>query len=153
MSVFAAILLPPKLAAALLCGALTFSTPAGEDVDSDRDGLSDFQEIHKYRTDPTKRDSDGDGTPDGDWNERREYTYTIRTVLRVMPPINEAAISDDYQDARLRKKTEQYVELEVIHYPLSTAQETIAANPDWRKNARRMADYVKPGITTNWNSA
>ena len=152
MSAFAAILLPPKFAAALLCGALTFSAPGGEDVDSDRDGLSDFQEIHKYRTNPTKRDSDDDGTPDGDWNERREYTYTIRTVLRVMPPINEAAISDDYQDARVRKKTKRYVELEVIHYPLSTAQEMIAADPDWRKNARRMADYVKPGITTNWDA-
>ena len=26
----------------------------GADVDSDGDGLSDFQEIHKYRTDPKK---------------------------------------------------------------------------------------------------
>ena len=35
-------------------------------------GLSDFQEIHKYRTDPAKVDSDGDGVLDGEWRERRE---------------------------------------------------------------------------------
>ena len=140
-----------RLAIILLYVAIALPT-VGEDFDSDGDGLSDFQETHKYRTDPTRRDSDGDGTPDGDWNERREYTYTIRTVLRVLPPINEAEINDDYQDARVLAKTNRYYELEVIHYPLSTCQETIEANSDWRKGAARMVDYVKPGVTTNWDA-
>lgn len=38
-------------------------------IDTDGDGLSDFQEIHKYLTDPAKNDTDGDGVPDGDWND------------------------------------------------------------------------------------
>src|SRR4051794_12505294 len=43
------------------------------DIDSDGDGLSDFDETHKYFTDPHRQDTDGDGILDGDWSERREY--------------------------------------------------------------------------------
>ncbi|MHC4860671.1 MAG: hypothetical protein ACYTDY_11330, partial [Planctomycetota bacterium] len=107
-----------SLSIALLAGAAH-----AKDKDTDRDGLSDFQERHKYRTDPANRDSDGDGKPDGDWDERREFTYSIRTVVRVMPPVNKEALTDDYQDARVRKETEEYVELEVVHYPLNTNRE------------------------------
>ena len=54
--------------------------------DRDGDGLSDFHEVHKYRTDPASADSDGDGVPDGDWFERREFTYVVRSVVQVMRP-------------------------------------------------------------------
>lgn len=83
----------------LACASLLPATVA--DRDSDRDGLSDFQEEHKYFTDPHSRDSDGDGVPDGDWEERREYSYSVRTVLRVLRPYNVEAMTDDYQDARV----------------------------------------------------
>ena len=46
--------------------------------DTDEDGLTDYEEYCKYQTDPTLSDSDGDGTPDAAWEERREYTYSIR---------------------------------------------------------------------------
>jgi hypothetical protein len=87
---------------------LALSTPAAHppgavdsERDSDRDGLSDFHELHKYRTDPRSKDSDGDGIPDGDWDERREFTYSVRAVMQVLPPINVAALNDDYQDGRI----------------------------------------------------
>src|SRR5580765_2446882 len=102
------------------------------DVDTDGDGLSDFQEIHKYFTDPNKADTDGDGVPDGDWDERREYTYTVRTIVRVLPPFTDDVLHDDYQDARVLERTKEYVELEVIHYPLNTVAEAIAADANWR---------------------
>jgi len=47
---------------------------AADAKDSDGDGLSDFDEVHKHRTDPREADSDGDEVPDGDWLERREHT-------------------------------------------------------------------------------
>ena len=78
------ILIAPVLLCALCASAV--NSPAA-DPDSDGDGLSDFQEIHKYFTDPRNSDSDGDGVHDGDWNERPEFSYSIRTVLRIMPPI------------------------------------------------------------------
>jgi len=34
--------------------------------DTDGDGLTDGEEVHKYHTDPTKWDTDGDGLSDGD---------------------------------------------------------------------------------------
>ncbi|HHD83222.1 MAG TPA: hypothetical protein ENK92_03860 [Bacteroidetes bacterium] len=41
------------------------------DKDTDGDGLTDFDEYCKYKTNPLKKDSDSDG----DWNERREFNF------------------------------------------------------------------------------
>ena len=68
------------------------------DRDSDRDGLSDFQEVHKYFTDPKESDSDGDGVPDGDWDERREFSYSVRAVMHVMAPFDVASVSFDLSE-------------------------------------------------------
>lgn len=124
-----------------------------DDPDSDGDGLSDFQEIHKYRTDPTRADSDLDGVADGDWNERREFSYSIRTVLRVLPPVNTAALNDDYQDALVLHEDPAYVELEVIHYPLNTCAEAIVPATGWQRPAAALRPYLEPGVTTNWDAA
>jgi len=122
----------------------SYAGPAA--IDTDGDGLSDFQEGHKYLTDPTKPDSDGD------WNERREYTYSVRTILQYMPPFDEDALNDDFQDARVLQKQDDYIELEVIHYPFATAHKSIKENPNWRKDYACMTEYLKPGITTNWDA-
>jgi hypothetical protein len=123
------------------------------DKDSDGDGLTDSQEIHKYRTDPAKLSTAGDGVPDGDWQRRREFTYSIRTVVKVMPPVDPACMSDDYQDARVLGKGANFVELEVIHYPLNTNARAIRSDPDWRRHAATKAESLRPGITTNWDDA
>jgi hypothetical protein len=123
------------------------------DPDSDGDGLPDFQEIHKYFTDPHKKSTAGKEISDGDWDERRQFTYSIRSVIRVMPPYNLEALNDDYQDARVRQKTKDFVELEVISYPLNTNDEAITRNRNWRKDYAGMKEYLKPGITTNWDPA
>jgi len=121
-------------------------------VDSDGDGLPDFQEVHKYLTDPAKRDTDGDGLPDGDWNERREYTYSVRTILKFMPPFDKAALNDDYQDTLVMEETDDYIEIEVIHYPLATLHESIEENPNWQRDYAGMTEYLKAGVTTNWDA-
>jgi hypothetical protein len=120
-------------------------------IDSDGDGLSDFQEVHKYLTDPAKEDMDGDGLPDSDWNERREYTYSVQTILRLMPPFDKSILNDNYQDARVREETDDYVEIEVIHYPLATPHESIEENPNWQQDYAGMTEYLQPGVTTNWD--
>ncbi len=124
---------------------------AGE-VDSDGDGLSDFQEIHKYHTNPFKKDTDGDGVPDGDWKARREHTYTVRTVMKFMPPFDSSCLNDDFQDARVLEETKDYIKLEVVLYPLCTANQTIEGNPNWQKDYSGMSQYLKPGITANWDA-
>lgn len=45
----------------MLLALATLTLLAAVDADTDGDGLSDFAERHKYFTDPTKTDSDGDG--------------------------------------------------------------------------------------------
>lgn len=124
---------------------------AGDTLDSDGDGLTDFQEIHKYFTNPAKKDSDGDGIGDGDWNERREYTYSVRSILQFMLPFDKAALNDDFQDARVLEKRDDYIKLEVIHYPFATVSKSIEANPNWQTNYANMTQYLEPGITTNWD--
>ncbi len=124
---------------------------AGAGDDSDADGLSDFAEIHKYCTDPKRQDSDGDGITDGDWHERREFTYTVRSVAKVMRPCNLSVVSDEYQDARVLSETEHYVELEIIHYPFNRNAEAIQGSRDWRKPPAALKPYLQPGITTNWD--
>jgi hypothetical protein len=122
-------------------------------VDTDGDGLSDFHEIHKYRTDPGKVSTAGDGISDADWRRRRDFTYTIRSVVKVMPPVNFECLNDDYQDARVLSRGENSVELEVIHYPLNTNADGVRGNPNWRRDAASMQEYVRPGTTTNWDDA
>ena len=120
------------------------------DPDTDGDGLSDFQEQHKYLTDPQKPDSDGDGILDGDWLERREYQYTVRSVVQVMKPVTPEYLNDDYQDARVLDETDTWLELEVIHYPFNTVAETINGNPKWRNEDARLKRWTQPGPTADW---
>src|SRR5947209_3243213 len=125
--------------------------PDVPDPDADGDGLPDFQEVHKYRTDPHKQDTAGDGVSDGDWQQRREFTYSVRAVVRVMPPYNLAALNDDYQDVRVRKETKDFAEMEFVVYPLNSNAEAITGNPNWKKDYAGMTEYLAPGVTTNWD--
>ncbi len=138
--------------AALLFFGMLVSICCASDCDSDHDGLSDFQEIHKYRTNPKEKDSDGDGLPDGDWHERREYAYSIRSVMKVMRPCNLETINDDYQDAKVLSETKDFVELEIIHYPFNTNAKSIEGDSAWRTHATDMQTWIDPGATTNWDA-
>ncbi|HKB35401.1 MAG TPA: transglutaminase domain-containing protein, partial [Gemmataceae bacterium] len=139
------------LAAFLAAWADAPDRPAGGDRDSDGDGLADFHETHKYRTDPSKKETAGKDMPDGEWQQRREFTYSVRAVVRVMPPYNLDALNDDYQDVRVRKQTKEFVELEVVAYPFNTNAEVITGNQNWKKDYAGMKEYLAPGITTNWD--
>lgn len=130
----------------LLCALL-----AAQDPDTDRDGLSDFHEVHKHRTDPRKADSDGDGVPDGDANERREFTYTVRAVLHVMPPFDRAGANDDWQDARVVAERPDHLEVEFILYPLGTAGEAIGSSAEWRRPPAALRPELAAGVMTNWD--
>jgi hypothetical protein len=135
----------------LLLGLAAPPAFAGDDADADRDGLSDFHERVKHGTDPARADTDGDGIPDGDWEERREHAYTVKTIVRVMPPVTDDVLSDDWQDARILGSGEEHVTLEVVHYPFGTAGEAIVGDPDWRRTTRGMREWTRPGPTANWD--
>lgn len=123
------------------------------DADSDGDGLSDFQEVHKYRTNPKKKDTAGTGVCDGQWEQRREFTYSVRAVVHVMRPYNAKAFDDDYQDVRVLAENKEYAELEVVVYPLNSNAKTIKGIRNWNRDCVGMKEYLTPGITTNWDEA
>jgi RNA polymerase sigma factor (sigma-70 family) len=100
---------------------------------------------------PQDKDTAGKQRSDVERQERREGTYSVRAVLRVMPPYNLKALSDDYQDVRVRKETKDFVELDVIVYPFHSDLEAIKGNPNWKKDYAGMKEYLAPGITTNWD--
>src|SRR3954447_14310129 len=91
------------MAVLVKCPEISFGSDRTEAAapDTDGDGLPDFHEIHKYRTDPKKNQTAADGVSDGDRQQRREFAYSVRAVLRVMPPYNIQAMCDDYQDVRV----------------------------------------------------
>jgi len=135
----------------LVCLLINSQATWSAEIDSDKDGLSDYQERHKYFTEPDIKDSDGDGLLDGDWDERREFTYTIRSVVKVMHPCSPDVICDDYQDLRVLSETKDYVELEVIHYPFNTNDKAIRGKTEWKRQSPELAPYLQPGLSTNFD--
>jgi hypothetical protein len=125
-----------------------------ESFDTDGDGLSDYDEYCKYRTDPMKKDSDGDGKPDGDWQERREYAYSIRAICEIRPPSSLEMINDLYQDARpVEKKAtlDDAKVVEVLIFPFATAH--VHAQPFPRENlGKELKEYTKPTASMNFSS-
>ena len=134
----------------LALGARTSGGAPIEDgaVDSDGDGLSDSDEVHKYRTDPHEADSDGDGVPDGQGEERREFTYSIRLVVEHLPPAD--AITDAWQDARVLKRSDDAVTLEITAYPLADPQADSPDRPD-RRDAK-FREFTKPNLTCDFDA-
>ncbi|HYE83186.1 MAG TPA: transglutaminase domain-containing protein [Clostridia bacterium] len=119
--------------------------------DSDGDGLPDFQEKYKYYTDPNSKDSDNDGTPDGDWEERREYTYTLKFNLQITGPWDINSMNNDYQDTRIIKETKNYAECEIILYPENSIKEGIGRNYSWGDYGQEFDKYLKPYLYANWD--
>lgn len=144
------LVLPDHAPSALGSALERSSSEVVGEPDSDKDGLLDFHEVHKYGTDPHEADSDGDGIPDGDWRERREYAYTVRAVVHVMKPITLEFLNDDFQDTRVLDETDVHVELEVILYPFNTVNREIGADERWDKPAKELKTWLQPGPTSDW---
>jgi RNA polymerase sigma factor (sigma-70 family) len=99
---------------------------------------------------PQAKDTPSQGVSDGDQQRRREGTYSVRAIIRVMPPYNLKALNHDYQHVRVRQETKEFVELEVVVYPFHDSADAIKGNPHWKKDSG-MKEYLDPGITTNWD--
>jgi hypothetical protein len=121
-----------------------------QESDADGDGLSDYAELHKYFTDPHKAITGG-SVPDGDWEQRKEFTYTITSVLQIARPFNPADMSDDYQDARVLSQNKDTITVEVVYYPLNTNKDAIGESPNWRRDYAGMTQYLRPTATENWD--
>lgn len=141
-------------------------------TDTDNDNLTDFQELHKYLTNPDLADSDSDGIQDGDWNERREYTYSLSSTLSLVPTTDISLLNNNVQDAMVVKtfpnefydnnaihdeRVKTVNTIEIISYPFATNTlrgQKLYGNINWKQdnaNNPEMQQYLKPGITTNYD--
>ena len=119
--------------------------------DTDEDGLTDYEEYCKYQTDPTLADSDGDGTPDAEWNERREYTYSIRAVLELKPPWNIEAMNDLFQDTQpMESNQSNYQKVEVIIYPYASPVLLPTPHPN-QPASEVFRKYIQPTYDLNYS--
>ncbi len=116
-------------------------------LDTDRDELSDYEEYCKYRTDATRADSDEDGRLDSDWDERREYTYTIKAICQFKPPVDIRAMSDLFQDA---KKINEDT-FEVVLYPQSTPRLIPAGYEPIRDVSNELSKYLNSSFAINYS--
>ncbi len=121
--------------------------------DTDGDWLSDYAEVVKYRTNPLAADSDGDGRPDQDWEERREYAYTVRALIRIREPFDLEAMNDLYQDVRVVEGRDEagYTKIEAIIYPETRAILTASSYP-LENLSPELQSYTEPGIATNYDA-
>ena len=117
-------------------------------LDTDGDGLSDYQEYCKYRTDATKMDTDGDGKLDSDWNERREYAHTIIATCQLKIPVDIHAMNDLFQDVKqIGKDT-----YEVILYLDSTPNLVHTVRSSVNRNISiELQKYLQPTFAVNYS--
>ena len=80
---------------------------------------------------------------------RQEDTYTITSVLQILPPVNPADMKDDFQDVRVLARDKDSCTVEVTYYPLY--RPAIGENPHWRQDDAGMIEYLRPTPTENWD--
>jgi hypothetical protein len=79
-----------------------------------------------------------------------DSTYTIHAVIRIMNPVNVAAMNDGRQTASIVRKTDEFTEVAVTCFPL--LEPTPTADPNWRQDDATLPQYTQPGLTSNWDS-
>ncbi len=123
------------------------TNPSNHDTDGDE--LSDFDEVFKYRTNPLIKDTDGDGILDNDWNERREYTYTIKTVREIYPPYDVSSMSDFFQDTKVINQKKDTLLFESILYP-NAVNFIIPLSKNPKTNSNDISKYTLPSFFCNY---
>jgi hypothetical protein len=83
--------------------------------------------------------------------DRKEFTYTITSVMQIARPFNVADMTDDYQDARLLAQDADSATVEITYYPLNTNREAIGENANWKRDYAHMTQYLAPTATENWD--
>lgn len=122
-------------------------------VDTDGDSLTDYAEAVKHRTNPLEADSDGDGIVDSNWDERREYAYSVYTRLLIREPFIIETMTDTYQDVRIVGGPDEngYTEIEAVIYP-DVLVPIAASSYPLTDLPGDVAVYTEPGIATNYNA-
>ena len=105
-----------------------------EKIDTDGDEITDYDEVTKYYLNPLLADSDKDGVLDTDQNERREFSHTLKAVIKLRPPFDTNSMNDHFQDITVIEETPTSLTFEVVFYP----------------NARHIVEEIPFEETSEW---
>jgi len=120
-------------------------------IDTDNDGLTDYEEYCKYKTFPNKADSDGDGKIDSLPEEKREFTYTLKLLFKLAKPYDIETMNDLYQAARLIREEENGQGLvEIIVYPYAR-HHLLPTRLDEIKDNDEIRQYLKKSYFINYS--
>jgi hypothetical protein len=75
--------------------------------------------------------------------------YTIHAVIRILNPVDAAAMNDGRQIVTQLRATDEYTEVSCTLFPL--LQPTVTADADWRAHDAAMSQYIKSGPSANWD--
>ncbi len=120
--------------------------------DYDGDSLTNIDEMEKYLTNPYEKDSDGDGIFDDDWNEKREYVYSVFLLVKLRQPFDVDAMNDSFQDTRVISEEDSngYTTLEINIYP--ETEKSFNPSPYPLVNlSSELLELTKPGVSTNYS--
>ncbi len=113
------------------------------------DGITEDARVHKYSSDP--QSAIAAASTKTRLDRRKDFTYTITSVIRIAKPFNVTDMRDDYQDARLISQDRDSATIEFVYYPLNTNNKTIGENPNWKRDYAGMTQYLRPTVTENWD--
>lgn len=141
-----------KFQIGLLITALVFATffqsaGAQEEVDDDGDGLSNYEEINIYRSNPLSSDTDEDGYNDG---KEVEYNYDPN---KAGDDKLEKVIGVSLKDQTLTYSLGPYI-IKTIKISSGLARTPTPAGQFRVLKKRPLVDYVGPGYNyrnTRWN--
>ena len=122
-----------------------------QNSDTDGDKISDYDEVTKYFLNPLLSDTDGDGILDSDPNERRENTYSLKAVMKIVRPFNTETMNDHFQDVTPISETDNNLTYEVVFYP--NAHHIIEEIP-WNQASNwydGLDEFIQPDLLMNFD--
>lgn len=76
--------------------------------------------------------------------------YAIRNRMEILKPISLEAMNHDSQSATVVEDRSTTEIVDITYFPLRGKQ-TVDENPNWRSDNAKMAEFLKPGVTSNWD--
>ncbi len=80
--------------------------------------------------------------------------YKISAEMEILKPINVESLTTDWQVGKVLSENSDTARIQVEIDPVFDQMRGLIPNPNWRSeyfNNSELANYLKPGITTNWD--
>ncbi|HEX4262798.1 MAG TPA: transglutaminase domain-containing protein [Verrucomicrobiae bacterium] len=87
--------------------------------------------------------------PSAERHPDKADTYTITSVIQILPPVNPDDMNDDFQDVSVLTRDKDSVTVQITYFPLY--QPAVGENPNWRKDDAGMDQYLQSTPTENWD--